>query len=341
MKKNEKNENEFIDIIESLNKKYGENSVVILGKMKSLKEEVLPTGVLSLDLALGVNGLPKGRIIEIFGKESSGKSTLALHIIKECQINGGNAAYIDVENAIDIEYAKKIGVDVNNLLFSQPDSAEQGLSIMKDLIKTNKIDIIIIDSLAALAPQKEIDGEIGDQHVALQARLMSQTLRDINALINKSKTIVIFINQLRSVIGSYGKLEDTPGGRALKFYSAIRIELKKIESINKNNICIGNKVKAKIVKNKVAQPFTEALFDIIFGKGILKESAIFEAAFSNGIIKKIGNIFMYNNLKLGVGENNTKKFLENNKELLAEIEKETKKAYENNLKIEENFIELE
>jgi len=327
--KNKINEENIDDIINAINKKYGEGSLIKLGDIKNINEECIPTGALSLDLALGVGGIPKGRVIEIFGAEASGKSTLALSIVKQCQKMGGKAAYIDVENSMSLEYAKNIGIDVANLLFSQPISAEQGLGIMKDLVKSNKIGVIVIDSLAALAPQQEIDGEVGDQHMALQARLMSQTLRDVNGFIAKSKTVVIFINQLRATFnGGYGKPEDTPGGKALKFYSTIRMEVKKVEAIKDNNgIHIGNKVKVKVVKNKASAPMREAYFEIIFGRGIRKISAIFEAALSVGVIIKEGNTFYYNNNKLGIGENKTKEILKNNKELLAKIEEETKIVY--------------
>jgi recombination protein RecA len=317
-------------VVKSINKKYGEGSIVRLGDTISVKEDCIPTGALSLDLALGLGGIPRGRVIEIYGPESSGKSTLALNIIKNCQRLGDVAAYIDVENSMDIEYAKNVGVDVKNLLFSQPQSAEEGLGIMKDLVKSNKVGVIVLDSLAALAPQKEIDGEVGDQHIALQARLMSQTLRDVNGFISKTKTTVIFINQLRQKIGMvFGNPEETPGGKALKFYATVRIELRRKEAIkNKDGIHIGNRVKAKVVKNKAAAPMREGYFEIIFGRGIRKISSIFEAALDLEVITKQGNNFVFKDIELGISESRAKKFLKDNKNILDEIVNQTKKSYE-------------
>jgi len=348
-KKEEKNERtkKFDDAIKNINKKYGENTVIRLGDATSVEVDVITTGALSLDLALGIGGIPKGRITEIYGPESSGKSTLCLTVAKYCQQNGGNVAYIDAENSIDIEYAANIGVNVNDLLLSQPDDAEQAFDVVGELVESAAADLIIIDSLAALVPRKELEGDFGDQHVALQARLVSQALRKLTTLVNKTKTAIIFINQLRSKIGVYGNPEDTPGGRALKYYASLRIDIRRREYIKKGDNVLGNAVRSKIAKNKLAVPFKEAMFEIIFGRGIKKVSAIFEAAINNNVITKEGNTYSYGEVKLGVGKNNALSTIKSDKKLTEKIEVETRKRYEENknnfdeVKIEEDEEEME
>jgi len=320
--------NELEKLVKEINKEFGNDSIMKLSDTVGQKEDVIPTGALSLDLALGVGGMPRGRIVEIFGKESSGKSTLALNIIKNAQHLGDKCAYIDLENTMDINYCKNIGIDVGNVLLSQPRSAEQALGIAEKLIASNQVKIIVIDSVAALAPQKEIDGEIGDQQMALQARLMSKFLRIQTQPVNKHKVIVIFINQIRKAnFGGYGKPEDTPGGLALKFYATLRMEVKPIEKLMKGDIHIGNKVQCKIVKSKAAAPSKIGIFDIIFGRGIRKLSSIFEAAIENGVITKDGNTYSYKNKKLGVGENNAYNKFKSDKEMIAEIDATTRETF--------------
>lgn len=314
--------------IAQIEKEFGKGAIMKLGKAPTAKIESLTTGALSLDLALGGGGVPRGRIIEIFGPESSGKSTLALNIIAQCQKAGGAAAYVDAENALDAEYAKKIGVDTDELLVSQPDTGEQGLEIVETLVRSGAVDIIVIDSVAALVPKAEIEGDMGDQHMGLQARLMSQALRKLTSIISKSRTVVIFINQIREKIGvMFGNPETTPGGRALKFYASVRIDIRKVEQIKEGDIIIGNRVKAKIVKNKVAPPFREAMFDIIFGKGILREPATLDAAVDYGVIEKSGTWFTYNGIKLGQGRESAIKYLMENPKILEEIEQKTRDKY--------------
>ncbi|MGE5474842.1 MAG: recombinase RecA [Ignavibacteriales bacterium] len=313
-----------------IEKQFGKGSIMKLGETTHLNVEVVPTGALSLDIALGVGGMPRGRIVEIFGPESSGKTTVALHVVAEAQKNGGEAAFIDAEHALDPVYAKKLGVDVENLIVSQPDTGEQALEIAEALVRSGAIDVIVIDSVAALVPKAEIDGEMGDAHVGLQARLMSQALRKLAGVINKSKTTVIFINQLREKVGiMFGNPETTPGGRALKFYASVRLDVRKIETLKAGNDIIGSRTRAKVVKNKVAPPFKEAEFDIIYGLGISKEGNILDIAANLDIVNKSGAWFSYNNQRIGQGRENAKQFLKENPEMMDEIEK----------KIRENFNE--
>ena len=303
-------------VVGQLEKQFGKGSIMRLGDMNPRYDQnSISTGALSLDIAIGIGGIPRGRIVEIFGPESSGKTTLALQIIAEAQKTGGIAAFIDVEHALDPEYAKKIGVDVDNLYVSQPDTGEQALEIVDTLIRSNAIDIIVIDSVAALVPKAEIEGDMGDQHVGLQARLMSHALRKLTGIINKTKTCAIFINQIREKIGvMFGNPETTPGGRALKFYSSLRLDIRKCDSVKSSGDQIGNRVKVKIVKNKMAPPFKQVEFDIIFGKGISKTGSIIDAATEMGVINKSGAWYSYNGNKLGQGLENTKQLLEENPE---------------------------
>ncbi len=322
--------------IQQIEKQFGKGVIMKLGKAPIAKVEAIPTGALSLDLALGVGGVPRGRIIEIFGPESSGKTTLALNIVAKIQAQGGNAAYVDAENAMDAQYAAKIGVDIDNLLISQPDNGEQALEIVETLVRSGAVDVVVVDSVAALVPKAEIEGEMGDAHMALQARLMSQAMRKLTSIISKSKAVVIFINQIREKLGvMFGNPETTPGGRALKFYASVRIDIRRIETIKKGDSAIGNRVKAKIVKNKVAPPFKEAIFDIVFGKGILREPATLEAAVEHGIVEKSGTWFMYNGQKIGQGKDAAIEYLSQNKQLLEEIEKKTTEKYFGQMKQEE------
>jgi recombination protein RecA len=314
--------------IAQIEKQYGKGVIMKLGKAPIAKVETISTGALTLDLALGVGGIPRGRIIEIFGPESSGKTTLALNIVAKIQAQGGNAAYVDAENAMDADYAAKIGVDIDNLLISQPDNGEQALEIVETLVRSGAVDVIVVDSVAALVPKAEIEGEMGDAHMALQARLMSQAMRKLTSIISKSKSVVIFINQIREKLGvMFGNPETTPGGRALKFYASVRIDIRRIETIKKGDAAIGNRVKAKVVKNKVAPPFKEAIFDIIFGKGILREPASLDAAVENGIVEKSGTWFMYNGQKIGQGRDAAVDYLSKNPQILEEIEKKTVEKY--------------
>jgi recombination protein RecA len=313
--------------ISQIEKQFGKGSIMKLGKAMATRVETITTGALSLDLALG-GGIPRGRIIEIFGPESSGKSTLAMSIVAMCQQNGGNAAYVDAENAMDVDYAKKVGIDIDNLLISQPDTGEQGLDIVDTLVRSGAVDVIVVDSVAALVPKAEIEGEMGDSHMGLQARLMSQAMRKLTAIISKSKTIVIFINQIREKIGvMFGNPEVTPGGRALKFYSSVRIDIRRVEAIKKGEQVVGNRVRGKIVKNKVAPPFREAIFEIIFGRGIVPESAVIDVAVDNGVIEKSGTWFNYNGIKIGQGKDSAITYLTENPEVMKEIDKKTREKY--------------
>ena len=313
--------------ISQIEKQFGKGSIMKLGKAMATRVETITTGALSLDLALG-GGIPRGRIIEIFGPESSGKSTLAMSIVAKCQQNGGNAAYVDAENAMDVDYARKVGIDIDNLLISQPDTGEQGLDIVDTLVRSGAVDVIVVDSVAALVPKAEIEGEMGDSHMGLQARLMSQAMRKLTAIISKSKTIVIFINQIREKIGvMFGNPEVTPGGRALKFYSSVRIDIRRVEAIKKGEQVVGNRVRGKIVKNKVAPPFREAIFEIIFGKGIVPESAVIDVAVDNGVIEKSGTWFNYNGIKIGQGKDSAITYLTENPDVLKEIDKKTREKY--------------
>ena len=312
-----------------LEKEFGKGTVMKLGESEAnMNVESVPTGSLSLDIALGLGGIPKGRIIEIYGPESSGKTTVALHMVAEVQKRGGIAGFVDAEHALDPTYAKNIGVDIDNLYISQPDSGEQALEIAETMVRSGAVDIIVVDSVAALTPQAEIDGEMGDSHVGLQARLMSQALRKLTATVNKTKCIVIFINQLREKIGvMFGNPETTTGGRALKFYASIRMDVRRIETLKAQGEMIGNRTRIKIVKNKVAPPFKEAQFDIMFGKGISKAGDILDLAVANDIIDKSGAWFAYNGDKIGQGRENAKNFLQENPEIMDEVEQKVRMAY--------------
>ena len=311
-----------------IEKQFGKGSVMKLGEYQAMNVEAIPTGALSLDIALGIGGIPRGRIIEIFGPESSGKTTLALHAIAESQKAGGTAAFIDAEHALDPVYAKKLGVDIDNLIVSQPDTGEQALEITEALVRSGAIDIIVVDSVAALVPKAEIDGDMGDTHVALQARLMSQALRKLAGVLNKSKTAIIFINQLREKVGiMFGNPETTPGGRALKFYASVRLDIRRIENIKQDGEVIGNRTRVKVVKNKVAPPFREAEFDILYGEGISKEGSILDLAVNLNIIEKSGAWFSYNGAKIGQGRENVKRYLKENPKILAEVEQKIRDNY--------------
>jgi len=311
--------------ISQIEKRFGKGSVMKLGEAPPLKVQAIPSGSLALDLALGIGGIPKGRITEIFGPESSGKTTLAQHIIAEAQKLGGTVAYIDAEHALDPAYAANCGVNVDDLLISQPDTGEQALEITEALVRSGAVDAIIIDSVAALVPQAEIEGEMGDAHVGLQARLMSQALRKLAAAIGKSGTAVIFINQLREKVGIvFGNPEVTPGGRALKFYSSVRIDLRRVESIKQGEVTIGSLVRAKVVKNKIAPPFRSAQFDIMFDHGISKEGNILDLGTELGLIKKTGAFFSYGDIRLGQGRENAKQYLKQNPECAQEIEQQVR-----------------
>ena len=314
-----------------IEKEYGTGSIMKLGDANSVDVEVIPTGSLTLDMALGVGGLPRGRVIEIYGPESSGKTTVALHVVAEAQKMGGEAAFIDAEHALDPVYAKKLGVDIDNLIVAQPDTGEQALDIAEALVRSGALDVIVVDSVAALVPKAEIDGEMGDSHVGLLARLMSQALRKLTAVISKSGTVVIFINQLREKVGvMYGNPETTPGGRALKFFSSVRLDVRRGEVIKNGTELIGNKTKVKVVKNKVAPPFKTAEFDILYGEGISKEGNILDFAVENNIIKKSGAWFSYNDEKIGQGRDNVRKYMVENKEFTAEIDRQVRELLKNN-----------
>lgn len=316
------------NVISKIEKQYGEGSVMILGEDVKLDIESIPTGSLALDIALGIGGIPKGRIIEIYGPESSGKTTLALHMLAEAQKIGGTGAFVDAEHALDAGYAKNLGVDVENLIISQPDTGEQALEITEALVRSNAVDLIIIDSVAALVPKAEIDGDMGAAQIGLQARLMSQALRKLTGAINKSKCTVVFINQLREKVGiMFGNPETTTGGRALKFYSSVRLDIRKSENIKKGDEIIGNRVRVKVVKNKIAPPFRQAEFDIMYGKGISSVGNILDVAAEADIIKKAGAWYSYGEEKLGQGRENSKDFLEENPELLKEIEHKVRVHY--------------
>ncbi len=312
-------------LLDSLQDKFGEGAIMKLGEVKKVDVEAIPTGSFSLDLALGVGGFPKGRIVEVFGPEMSGKSTLALHAISEIQKKGGKAAYIDAEHALDPEYAKKLGVKINDLLISQPDSGEEALNILESLVRSGMIDLIVVDSVAALTPQAEIEGEMGAQFIGLQARMMSQALRKLTAISDKNNVSIIFINQIREKIGmmGYGEPTTTPGGRALKFYASVRIDLRRIAQIKKGEEVVGNRTKAKVVKNKVAPPFKIAEFDIIYGEGISYEGDILNNAIKYGVVKKTGNTYSFENQKLGVGLEAAREKLKEDKKLLETIKNKT------------------
>ncbi len=308
-----------------IEKNYGKGSVMKLGEKSSMQIETLPTGALSLDYALGIGGLPKGRIIEIYGPESSGKTTVALHVIAEAQKRGGEVAFVDAEHALDPNYAKKLGVNVEELIVSQPDTGEQALEIAEMLVRSNAIDVIVIDSVAALVPKSEIEGEMGDSHVGLHARLMSQALRKLAGVIARTNTIAIFINQLREKVGViYGNPEVTTGGRALKFYSTVRLEVRKQELIKQGTEIMGARTKVKVVKNKVAPPFKEAEFDIMYGEGISKIGCILDIGAASGIIQKSGTWYNYEDERIGQGRENAKQFLKEHPEILAKVEEEVR-----------------
>lgn len=312
-----------------IEKQFGKGAVMKLGEAAHMNIDTISTGALGLDIALGVGGLPRGRIIEVYGPESSGKTTVALHVVAEAQKAGGEAAFIDAEHALDPVYAKALGVNIENLIVSQPDTGEQALEIAEALVRSGAIDVIVIDSVAALVPKAEIDGEMGDSHIGLQARLMSQALRKLSGVISKSRTVAIFINQLREKVGiMFGNPEVTPGGRALKFYSSVRLDVRRVETLKDGGNAVGNRTKVKIVKNKVAPPFKEAEFDIIYGEGISKEGNILDVAVQLDIVRKSGAWFSYNDQRLGQGRENVKKFFKENPDLLSEIEGKVRAQYD-------------
>ncbi len=318
--------NQSLDMaLGQIEKQFGKGAIMRLGERPSVSIEAIPTGALALDLALGIGGLPRGRVVEIFGPESSGKSTLAMHVVAEAQRNGGTCAYIDAEHAMDPAYAEAIGVNVDDLYISQPDTGEQALEIADMLIRSGALDVVVIDSVAALVPRAEIEGEMGDTHVGLQARLMSQALRKLTANLNRSNTICIFINQLREKIGvMFGSPETTPGGRALKFYSSVRLDIRRIESIKDGAEITGNRTRVKVVKNKVSAPFKQAEFDIMYGKGISREGSLLDVAVDLGIVKKSGAWFTYEGEQLGQGREKVKDFLSENLDLMVEIMEKVK-----------------
>ncbi|NBI07919.1 recombinase RecA [Senegalia massiliensis] len=314
--------------INQIEKQFGKGSIMMLGEEANLNIESISTGSLELDIALGIGGLPKGRVIEIYGPESSGKTTVALHAVAEAQKKGGTAAFIDAEHALDPAYAKNLGVDVENLIVSQPDTGEQALEIAEALVRSGAVDIVVVDSVAALVPKAEIEGEMGASHVGLQARLMSQALRKLAGAIKKSNTIAIFINQLREKVGvMFGNPETTPGGRALKFYASVRLDVRRIETLKQGDNMIGNRTRVKIVKNKVAPPFKKAEFDIMYGEGISKEGNILDVAVSADIINKAGSWYSYGDQRLGQGRENAKDYLKENPETSEEIEKRVREYY--------------
>ncbi len=317
----EEGKDKLKSVVDTMEEKYGEGVIMKLGDMPKVDVEAIPTGSVSIDIALGIGGVPRGRIVEIYGPESSGKTTLCLHIVANAQKQGGIAAYVDAEHALDPEYAKRIGVKTADLLISQPDTGEQALDIVETLVRSNMVDVIVIDSVAALVPKAEIEGEMGDQHVGRQARLMSQALRKLTAIIAKSNATVIFINQIRMKIGvMFGNPETTSGGQALKFYSSVRIEIRRSAQIKKGEEVVGNRVKVKVVKNKVAAPFRTAEFDIMYNEGISLAGDVLDAGVRFGALKKSGNSFLYDEVKLGAGRESAKTFLKENPKIQNEIE---------------------
>lgn len=311
-----------------IEKNFGKGSVMKLGEIGKVSIDSIPSGALSLDIALGIGGFPRGRVIEIYGPESSGKTTVALHAIAEAQKQGGVAAFIDAEHALDPVYARNLGVDIDNLIVSQPDTGEQALEITEQLIRSGAVDLIAIDSVAALVPKAEIDGEMGDSHIGLQARLMSQALRKLTGVLAKSKTVAIFINQLREKVGvMFGNPETTPGGRALKFYSSVRLDVRKQEAIKTNGEVTGTRTKVKVVKNKVAPPFREAIFDIVYGEGISNEGCVLDLAVEMDIVDKSGAWFAYNGQKIGQGRENAKTYFKEHKDIMKEIEEKVRENY--------------
>ena len=326
--------------ISKIERDFGKGAVMMLGDNINMNIETISTGSLGLDLAIGVGGLPKGRIVEIYGPESSGKTTVALHAVAEAQKAGGLAAFIDAEHAMDPVYAKALGVDIDNLIISQPDNGEQALEIAESLVKSGVIDILVIDSVAALVPRSEIEGDMGDSHVGLQARLMSQALRKLTASTNRFKTVIIFINQLREKIGvMFGNPETTTGGRALKFYSTLRLDIRKFDTIKKNDVVVGNRTRVKVVKNKVAPPFRQAEFDIMYGEGISRAGEIVDIASQYGIIEKAGSWYSYNDMKIGQGRENVKQFLLDNQEMMEEIEVQVRRTLLKSRVSENDLIE--
>jgi recombination protein RecA len=321
---------DFDQLLSSLQEKFGEGSIMKLGEIKKVDVAVISTGSFSLDAALGVGGLPRGRVVEIFGPESSGKTTLALNVVAQAQKQGGKAAFIDAEHAMDPQYASRLGVNINELLISQPDSGEDALNILESLVRSGMISVIVVDSVAALTPRAELEGEMGEQHVGRQARMMGQALRKLTAIAAQTQTLIIFINQIRMKIGiMFGNPETTPGGRALPFASSVRIDIRRIAQVKKGEAVVGNRVKAKVVKNKVSPPFKAAEFDILFGEGISYEGDVLNAAVTNGVVKKAGASFSFEGEKLGVGFENARNKLKEDKKLLNEIKKKATHVIEN------------
>ena len=315
--------------LNQIEKQFGKGAVMKLGETKHVNIDAISTGALSLDIALGIGGVPRGRIVEVYGPESSGKTTVALHIVAEAQKAGGEAAFIDAEHALDPVYAQKLGVDIDSLIVAQPDTGEQALEIAEALVRSGAMDIIVIDSVAALVPKAEIDGEMGDAHVGLQARLMSQALRKLAGVISKSKTTAVFINQLREKVGvMFGNPETTPGGRALKFYASVRLDVRRIETLKQGNEMIGNRTRVKVVKNKVAPPFKQAEFDIMYGEGISKEGNILDTGVKIDVVNKSGAWYAYGDVRLGQGRENSKQFLVENPELAQEIENKIREKFD-------------
>ncbi len=340
--KDEKNQdkNQLEGLLASLREKFGDGAVMMLGDARKVDVAVIPTGSFSLDIALGVGGLPRGRIVEIFGPEGSGKTTLALNVVAQAQKQGGKAAFIDAEHALDPEYASRLGVKINDLLISQPDNGEEALNILDSLVRSDMISVIVVDSVAALTPKAEIEGEMGAQFIGLQARMMSQALRKLTAISAKSQTLIIFINQIRMQIGMmFGNPETTPGGRALKFYASVRIDVRRIAQVKKGEDIVGSRVKAKVVKNKVAAPFKLAEFDIMFGTGISYEADVLNAAIKHGVVKKSGASYSFENERLGTGFDNIREKLKGDKKLLKEIEKKVESVLKNKIVIEEPAAE--
>jgi recombination protein RecA len=328
-KDNKKDDKQFNQLLSSLQEKFGEGAIMKLGEVKKVNVSVISTGSFSLDAALGVGGLPRGRIVEIFGPESSGKTTLALNVVAQAQKQGGKAAFIDAEHAMDPEYAKRLGVNIDELLISQPDSGEEALNILESLVRSGLISVVVVDSVAALTPRAELEGEMGEQHVGRQARMMGQALRKLTAVAANSQTLIIFINQLRMKIGiMFGNPETTPGGRALPFAASVRIDIRRIAQVKKGESVVGNRVKAKIAKNKVAAPFRSAEFDILFGEGISYEGDVLNSAVNHGVVKKSGSSFSFAGERLGVGFENSRTKLKEDKKLLNEIKKQTTIAIE-------------
>ncbi|MFU0801412.1 MAG: recombinase RecA [Xylanivirga thermophila] len=315
--------------LNQIEKQFGKGSIMKLGEAPHMTVDTIPTGALDLDIALGVGGFPRGRVVEIYGPESSGKTTVALHAIAEAQKLGGNAAFVDAEHALDPVYSKNLGIDIDNLLVSQPDTGEQALEITEALVRSGAIDIIVVDSVAALVPRAELEGEMGDSHVGLQARLMSQALRKLSGAINKSRAVAIFINQLREKVGvMFGNPETTPGGRALKFYSSVRLDVRRIETLKQGNEMIGSRTRVKVVKNKVAPPFKVAEFDILYGEGISKEGSILDLAASKDIVNKSGAWYSYGDIRLGQGRENARQYLKDNPELALELENKIRQEFD-------------